>query len=468
MKKKIPALIKYLWLAVPLVLGFVGYYVVDGQPFLQSVYISTKMYGFGATDLPPNWVIELARWLGPVVTASGVIMAFRYLRRGFLNKAAYLKGKSTAVYGPEEARKVVLKQLGRSGVEGTGRFVKAHRYILLGGEEENLAFFGRNKEKIAGRDVYALCDALSAQSVASHNLHLFCPEEIAASIFWKKHCLYPLVKEKGGRLDVVFIGFGKLGRELLLSALQNNIFFPDQRVVYHVFGEEEGFLKIHHQLGRVGDGIVFHAQPWYEEVGLINRADRVVVLEQEGQAQLLRRLTLAAEAKTIYVFSALDYSMELLADHEKLVAFPWKKEAAALENILETELFQKAKRLNLRYAHIYNGVEETAENARREWQKMDTFTRYSNISAADYNDIQRTMTETAGVPEGAELEKLAELEHIRWMRYHYIHNWKQGKVESGTKDPENRIHADLVPYEELSESEKEKDRENVRILFSLA
>ena len=84
----------------------------------------------------------------------------------------------------------------------------------------------------------------------------------------------------------------------------------------------------------------------------------------------------------------------------------------------------------------------------------------------DFADFEYSIM--SGWKGGNNLEKLAELEHIRWMRYHYIHNWKQGKVESGTKDPENRIHADLIPYEELSESEKEKDRENVRILFSLA
>ena len=64
-------------------------------------------------------------------------------------------------------------------------------------------------------------------------------------------------------------------------------------------------------------------------------------------------------------------------------------------------------------------------------------------------------------------ETMSELEHIRWCRYHYLNNWKYGKPEKGTKDKAKRIHADLVPYSSLSESEKDKDRENIRILFSL-
>jgi len=30
-----------------------------------------------------------------------------------------------------------------------------------------------------------------------------------------------------------------------------------------------------------------------------------------------------------------------------------------------------------------------------------------------------------------------------------------------------KIHADLVPYRDLTEGEKEKDRENIRILLSM-
>ena len=63
---------------------------------------------------------------------------------------------------------------------------------------------------------------------------------------------------------------------------------------------------------------------------------------------------------------------------------------------------------------------------------------------------------------------LSELEHIRWCRYHYLNNWKFGIPENGkAKDPQNRIHSLLVPNNQLSEGEQEKDRENVRLLREL-
>ena len=119
-----------------------------------------------------------------------------------------------------------------------------------------------------------------------------------------------------------------------------------------------------------------------------------------------------------------------------------------------------------------------------EWDKLDAFTRCSNISCADYHEIRLKMMEAEQIPTQVDqlsseqmkekLEWLAELEHIRWCRYHYLANWRQGIPENGkAKDMETRIHKDLVPYHRLEldsagqETEKEKDRENIRLLLSI-
>ena len=112
-------------------------------------------------------------------------------------------------------------------------------------------------------------------------------------------------------------------------------------------------------------------------------------------------------------------------------------------------------------------------NLEQEWSRLDGFTRYSNVSAADYHEMRLRMLDTLGWPadgeklSAAQLEYLAELEHIRWCRYHYLNNWRWGKPENGArKDPAKRIHADLIPYGELSDQEKQKDRDNIHVLLS--
>ncbi len=57
-----------------------------------------------------------------------------------------------------------------------------------------------------------------------------------------------------------------------------------------------------------------------------------------------------------------------------------------------------------------------------------------------------------------EVEILAEMEHERWMQEKITDGWSYGSE----RNDERRIHPSMVPYEQLSESEKEKDRDTVR------
>jgi serine phosphatase RsbU (regulator of sigma subunit) len=63
----------------------------------------------------------------------------------------------------------------------------------------------------------------------------------------------------------------------------------------------------------------------------------------------------------------------------------------------------------------------------------------------------------------SEIETMACVEHIRWSWDKRLNGWIYGNV----KDNSNKIHPGLIPYEELSESEKEKDRELVRLIPAL-
>lgn len=97
-----------------------------------------------------------------------------------------------------------------------------------------------------------------------------------------------------------------------------------------------------------------------------------------------------------------------------------------------------------------------------------------NVSAADYHKIRVHMMKTDGWSMDAaglsqkQMELLAELEHIRWCRYHQFHNWRMGIPKNGArKDATLRIHKDLIPYDELTEEEKKKDKDNIRMLQKL-
>ena len=56
------------------------------------------------------------------------------------------------------------------------------------------------------------------------------------------------------------------------------------------------------------------------------------------------------------------------------------------------------------------------------------------------------------------LEKLAEAVHLVWMEGRLRDGWKLGPVI----DKERKTHSCLVPYDQLSEPDKESDRDVVR------
>ena len=56
------------------------------------------------------------------------------------------------------------------------------------------------------------------------------------------------------------------------------------------------------------------------------------------------------------------------------------------------------------------------------------------------------------------LERLAEAEHIGWMAFRTLAGWRHDT----TRDDDRLLHPSLVPYTELSDRDKEKDRDSVR------
>lgn len=464
---------KILIFCFPLLCGTYGL-AKDGMYITDALFTSLCMYTMEYQDSATNLFIDIARWTAPLVTASGVILVFSSLKTRWKNWLKYLRGNSIAVYGKPEDTKDLLETLGKNGIAGKDRFVKAGRYILMGDEEENFCFYIQHQKKLENHMLYLKCSSVKAQSVQGANLKLFCPEETAARLFWKTQCIYEDAVQKNYKMKLILIGGNRLTDEVLYWGLLDNIFHPDQQIEYHIFGNNGEFQALHHELHAISDDVIFHSEPWFQTMTLFDEADRIIVCTQEDQGAMLRDILFAISEKTIDVFLDETSSVNLLEEQNRLRLFDWKNEAQKPENILDEVLLERAKRINLRYCNLYNGVSETSEEKEAQWKQLDAFTRYSNVSAADYHEIRLQMIDALGLSHDCDtlsaenMELLSELEHIHWCRYHYLNNWKFGIPESGkNKDKKLRIHEDLIPYDKLSEEDKEKDRENIRILMSV-
>ncbi|MBP1665344.1 MAG: rsbU 6 [Bacteroidetes bacterium] len=62
-----------------------------------------------------------------------------------------------------------------------------------------------------------------------------------------------------------------------------------------------------------------------------------------------------------------------------------------------------------------------------------------------------------------EIETMARVEHLRWCWDKILNGWVYGEM----KDSLKKTHPSIIPYDDLDESEKEKDRELVRLIPAL-
>ena len=463
-------------------MGFIGF-SVSGETPLQAIYASICLYGMGQRDLPPNLLVEIARWVAPLCTVSVLLVVAKSIAYRLRAAIALLSGKSVAIYGPTAEKKAMLRKLGGRGIDVGEHPLRANSYILLGSEEENLTYYNNYLTNTSAQ-VFAKCSSLPTV-VGYDNLRLFYPEEMAARIFWQKHSPYEISKAKGHKISIAMVGFGTLGREVLLSALQNNVFSLDQRISYDIFGDSEGFTKIHYRLSEISDPVTFHDEPWYDHIDLLASADMIILAEQKDQIALAVSMTLALPAKRIHVLSAIPTATNLMAGEPKLhdlAVFDWKAISSDPFYIIEEETYYYAKRINLRYANLFRQpsdiLEENDENADAVWRELDSFSRLSNVRAADFKHIVDRIigTHESYTPEQIEashpeaFEQIAELEHMRWARYHFLNNWRQGEPVNGESKNKNvtmRVHRLLVPYSKLDEKDREMDRRNIRILLDV-
>lgn len=154
--------------------------------------------------------------------------------------------------------------------------------------------------------------------------------------------------------------------------------------------------------------------------------------------------------------------------------------------------------------HRYHAAEGRSVSA--DWAACDYFSRMSCRASADFLDAylyaagtdRGTVLREGWQPEAETFETLSRTEHLRWCAFHYAMGWQPmpesvfeeradcfrlqvrqagtGSIRI-TKDPERKLHACLIPWEELDDladrelavtgkrpDYKEMDRNNLRTI----
>lgn len=311
-----------------------------------------------------------------------------------------------------------------------------------------------------GHPVY--CRTVFSPDVCPENLTLFNPYDCCAQRYWQDHGL----KQK--ERTILLIGDGKYAEDLLTRGLLLNIYGPDRKISYHVFGNWDHYQRNHHRLSEIlrpegsdsdEDCLHFYQTDWNDDSMLLAMADRIILCRDNWQenmdilGQLHRYFPVGGEIHFL-CGSAVP----------GLAVFGTQDTIYTPQLVLQSQMNRAARMLHRIYSEAY-GADAPG------WEQLTEFQRQSNIAAAGHlltklrilleddticcitPDNCRAAYERYRSCSDAQKEAFRLIEHRRWMRFHSMYNWSYAPVRNNSA----REHPLMLPYGDLTPEEQAKD-----------
>lgn len=381
--------------AVALLLGIVGYmYTYEYEEGINKVIAVTDAFydAFMFVTLNNSEHIKdidivlpkVLIWLSKFTALVAVALTAESL--GFIDflKNAYKKHniksdnrqnkRTVAVYSSEEEFEVLKEDYNRKKSEaknnlelyfGGDNLVGTKEIVLLKDEDENNRFLSENKSALKGVKKYIRVKNHRMKLTRDTDTVYFSYEELAARLFWKQSDFYSVLKQKlndpkndkiAGKC--VFIGFDEVIQEMLIWALQLNVFrtHDKQHIEYIVYGTNDDdaerfskFTKVFHEVDRITDKVIYKDCLYYEDVKELEGADMIMICNREIGFELL---SLSPSIDNIVLLSP--YIHDEVDLPRKMKVFQYKTDILTLDNILQDETMKWAKLCGFYYDAVFN------------------------------------------------------------------------------------------------------------------
>lgn len=456
---------------VPFIFGTIGY-TQAGFSLKDAMYDSVSLYVIQQNADSTNIYTEISRWTAALVTTAAVLTLLKKASIFIYNRFMSLWPDSTVLYGDEERCKELSGRTKHCFYSEELISKAKNQVIMFEHDYDNLEFYQSHREQLKDRQIY-LClrdlDLSFLRTSGSANLHVFNPDQIMARALWKQTAIHEVLKA-GMERNIGVVGFDSLGQQVLNYALLQNIFYKEQKYTYHVYGDSRFYqLNKPHFTTMNDDDVVFHQGELTEELAKTEDLDLIICVEKV-EFDLLEALWIRYPKAQIYCQYSTDLKLAEIMKDDRIHFYGNADDVYTLENIITESLYAGGILLNYNYNHNGHEIIGTKnllsnpsawKQARAEWATLDEFTKGSNLASADYLEIVQSLKQDAHYKMMSEDERdweLAELEHVLWCRYHILSHWNYGIPADGkNKDAVLRIHKCIVPFDELSQEDKEKD-----------
>lgn len=433
---------------IPLAVGTEAY-LLSGENLTDALYASFALYFTNPVSDAYNIGIEIARWTAPLATAASILYVLRDIWKSFRDRIRlFWKEDSVAVY-TDEACEILFEE--KTAVvysyENLKSYAKSH-IILFSSDEKSLNFYEKHKKELEKKEVFIGIRELETGLLGkTKHAQLFDINGSIAGLLWKKIAVWNMGREE---LNIVVYGNDVLAQRIVSSALQLNLYSLKQKINYHFITNNKLFQIRHKNLNLMNEDKLYYYDTEDENTWEVIANADIIIIADLPNTDILQTILVKARDKDIYYYSPKEGDTASYLSFGKWIPFGRSEEVLTDDAIRRKKLIEDAVALNEYYAEQYH--------TEKDWKALDGFLKASNISAADYGRIAASMYQKKTDTE------LAELEHIRWCRFHMLNYYIYGETANGkNKDAYKRIHKDLVPYEMLSEAEKLKDLEIIQL-----
>lgn len=329
-------------------------------------------------------------------------------------------------------------------------------------------------------------------SAALRNVHFFDIFDSSARALLAEFPPDLYLKEKGDEPHILVVGFGELGKRLVLHAARGCQYGDGRRARITVvdsdasvkkesllmdFPKIESICSIEFVNGDVQDS---RFRTISASVGKTANCAVYVCLDSDEDgiavSLLLWRELRTSDIPIIVATrqrSCLAWLPARPSSGRGVMAFDVTQSACSQEAILGAVLDKKARSIHEDYVrHRVAEGEVFGEGVLVGWDELPEDLKSANRQQADHLDVKLRavgcfMDKAGGSNpvnlSDSEIEQMAGMEHQRWVADRTLAGWTQGSPRNNEK----RIHPHLVEWVRLPEDIRERDREAVRNILKV-
>ncbi len=363
-------------------------------------------------------------------------------------------------------------------------------------------FFPRGSREGTANNIVLCSSRYSNSECRREYFSVYNPAETCARLYWSEHwldrCRFAGGPDRAAVKKVAIIGFGCFGEQMLSQALIMNVtdrqleLTEEDRpllgshwdriremegISYSVFGSDGAdycamhpmlseFLNLNGAGSGHRDSLSFFPSLAGPGIPALAGMDRIIIALDDPEAclEMMNRLICAGLSEDIHIHCANEEILFSLyrteANGFAIVPYGMNRVLYNRENLLHEQMEQAAKALNFEYAKesLGRAVSPAEEIRLREdsWRKLTGFQKMSNFANCDHIAIKKGLMACYPFSENEDSDTanlLMEIEHTRWERFYWFHNW----AYDPRRDDAKRRHPCLVPFAGLSRADQLKD-----------